>query len=346
MSIKSVAVNVLGGLVCILASGCVPRSEKEVVVYCSVDREFASPILDAFERTEPNVEVSRQFDIEASKSLGLATRIVEESAKPRCDLFWNGEILHTIRLQQKGLLESQNWHLPDKWPEGFAASDGTWVGLGARARVIIVNRKKLLDSSKWPRSVKALAEEIWKGKCGFANPLYGTTATQMAVIHHQGLNKSISPGDGFWHWFAQARKNAVMLSGNKQVAQAVSQGELAWGITDTDDARIEVESGSDVEWFYPDQGEDDAGTLLIPTTISIMKSSPHPIAAKLLATFLVSEKTESRMTMGNAAEFSLWPESAKSIESTNPKVKVMQVDFEAAAKDWDQFSSELQKRIQ
>jgi hypothetical protein len=85
--------------------GCVPRSEKEVVVYASVDRDYASPILDSFERSEKGaVEVSRQFDVEANKSLGLASRIMLEQPSPKCDVFWNGEILHTIRLQKAGLL--------------------------------------------------------------------------------------------------------------------------------------------------------------------------------------------------------------------------------------------------
>ncbi len=261
----------------------------------------------------------RQFDIEASKSLGLATRLIEESSSPRCDLFWNSEILHTVRLQQKGLLQSHNWRLPNNWPTGFVSSDGTWVGLGARARVIIVNRKKISDPDMRPKSIKELSDEKWKGQCGFAKPLYGTTATQFAVIHHGGLGTAISKGEGFWHWFAQAKSNAVMLSGNKQVAQAVAQGELAWGITDTDDARIEVENGGNVEWYYPDQGPSDAGTLLIPTTVSLLKGSPHPIAAKKFAAYLVSEKTEARMTMGNAAEFALWPGNAKSAENAKPK---------------------------
>ncbi|MCU0708924.1 MAG: iron transporter, partial [Pirellula sp.] len=81
-----------------------PRREDSVVLYCAADREYASPILDAYERDGKGTEVVRQFDVEASKTLGLVTRIEQESANPKCDVFWNNEILHTIRLQQQGLL--------------------------------------------------------------------------------------------------------------------------------------------------------------------------------------------------------------------------------------------------
>ena len=112
--------------------GCVSRPENEVVVYTAVDREYAAPILDGFERQFEDLLVSRQFDVESTKTLGLVTRIESESEKPLCDVFWNNEILHTIRLQQAGLLESRKWELPNDWPDGFASSDGTWVGIAAR----------------------------------------------------------------------------------------------------------------------------------------------------------------------------------------------------------------------
>ena len=80
----------LGAWFCI--SGCTTRPENSVVLYTSADREYAVPILDAFDRNNPGVEVARQFDVEASKTLGLVTRIEQEQARTRCDVFWNNEI--------------------------------------------------------------------------------------------------------------------------------------------------------------------------------------------------------------------------------------------------------------
>ena len=51
------------------------------------------------------VEVLPKFDVESTKTVGLTKLILAESANPRCDLFWNNEILNTLRLRQKGLLE-------------------------------------------------------------------------------------------------------------------------------------------------------------------------------------------------------------------------------------------------
>jgi iron(III) transport system substrate-binding protein len=335
----------IGGLSILVFSGlmgCIPRSENDVVLYCSTDRQFAEPILNAFERREGHPEVARQFDVENSKTLGLATRILEEKTIPRCDVFWSGEILHTIRLQRAGVLESRNWRLPADWPKAFVASDGAWVALGARARVILVNKNRLPNESDWPQSLGELTAPKWKGECGMAKPLYGTTATHMTTLATLGLEGSFKRG-GFETWLSQVKANSVVLGGNKQVATAVASGELSWGLTDTDDALIEIEGGAPVAVVYPDQGPDQAGCLLIPGTVAVIKNGPHRIAAKLLADYLASAETERRLTLGNAAQFALWPNNDKSIAKQAAELKTMNVDFEKVAENWDETFRLLQK---
>lgn len=296
------------------AMGCIPQREKSVVLYSASDREYVTPILDAFERSNPGTEIARQFDVEASKTLGLVTRIQKEKERPRCDVFWNNEIIHTIRLQKQGLLASRRWKVPDNWPKGFKANDGTWIGFAARARVLIINKNKLPDSAPWPRSVLELADEKWHHRCGLANPVYGTTATHMAVIasHEKQIRSAEGKSTPYFNqdrtldwnrWSDAWIENAVVLAGNKQVALAVSSGELDWGLTDTDDAVVEKEAGNPVEIVFPDQAENGFGTLFIPNTISVLQRAPNPAAAALLADHLVSEKVESRLTMGNSTSF-------------------------------------------
>jgi iron(III) transport system substrate-binding protein len=333
--------------------GCVRRAENQVTVYAAADREFAAPILDGFERQNAGVEVLRQFDVEASKTLGLVTRIEGESNQPKCDCFWNNEILHTLRLQKKGLLQGRKWKIPDAWPKSFRAADGSWVGFASRGRVLLVNKSKLPDAGSWPNSVLALADAKWKQRCGMAYPMYGTTATHMAVLaSHAG--KVVPPAgvEGAWtaggaslnweQWIAAVRENAVVLAGNKQVALAVGRGDLDWCLTDTDDAIAEVESGKPVEIVFPDQGTGGFGTLFIPNTIAVLKRAPHPVAAGLLADHLVTETVEARLVMGNGAHFPVWPEAKeKSRAAPKEPVRWSEVDFELASEAWEKLSEEL-----
>ncbi len=89
-----------------------------------------------------------------------------------------------------------------------------------------------------------------------------------------------------------------VLSGNKQVAQAVGSGQLAFGLTDTDDAMGEVDAGSPVAIVYPDREPGGLGTLFIPNTLAILKGAPHPRRAEALADYLLSPEVETALAEG------------------------------------------------
>ncbi len=321
--------------------GCVNRPSGEVVVYASVDREYAAPLLDAFERQHPDITIARQFDVESNKTLGLVNRLIQEEKKPRCDVFWNGEILHTIRLSRRGLLEPRRWNIPSNWRSGYAASDGSWVAFASRARVLLVNKDRISDSKDYPQSVSDLSNPKWLKQCGLAKPLFGTTSTHFAVL-------ASAQGEASRDWMRAVRDNAVILAGNKQVAIAVAAGQLAWGLTDTDDAVVEIENGMPVEIVFPDQAEGQPGTLFLPSSVAVVKGGPNPIAAGSLADYLCSEKTEERLTMASNAHFPVWPNNSGPSRAFGAiqNIRWMEVDFEKAADAWDSLAPWLMELFQ
>ena len=129
----------------------------------------------------------------------------------------------------------------------------------------------------------------------------------------------------------------------KQVATAVASGQLAWGLTDTDDAIIEKDHGEPITIIYPDQQPDQPGTLRIPNTLAILKNAPHPVAAEKIANYLTEPNTEERLAMGNSSQIPLNPESDyKPRVLPNHPVRWMAVDFEAAGNNWESWSAEVQ----
>ena len=317
--------------------GCKNNPENSVVVYSAADREYAAPILAAFGRRAEGTDVAPVFDIESSKTVGLVSRIQNESSRPRCDVFWSNDVMHMLTLDQKDLLRPITWQIPADWPKAMRSPRNTWLGIAARARVLIVNRERLPDPDGRPDSVMDLIDPKWKNQAGIALPLFGTTSTHFAILKQQAGPEAES-------LFESIKENVVVLPGNKQVAQAVSSGQLAFGLTDTDDALIEIESGLPVEIIYPDQGPGQVGTLLIPNAVAVIKNSPHPIAAELLANYLVSEDTEGRLAMGPSGQFPVRPGHPQSSRA-QPKepLKWMEVDFEAAAADWPETSDQIRK---
>ena len=271
-----------------------------------------------------------KFDVESSKTVGLAQLLIRESPKPRCDLFWNNEILNTLRLREKGLLATWKPSNAADIPPEFQGKDGTWYGFAARARILIVNTKLVPEGDR-PRGLADLVDPRWKGKVAIAKPMAGTTATHFTCLF-------VAWGDDKAKEFcANLKKNEVqVVSGNKQVAQAVGSGQALFGLTDTDDAMGEVDAGQPVAIIYPDSGKNDLGTLFIPNVLSIPKGAPHPTEAEALGNALLGPDYEGKLATGPSAQIPLNRKTAAPPRIETPKtVHAMPVDFEAAAKIWD-----------
>jgi iron(III) transport system substrate-binding protein len=322
-------------------SGCGPSAppRKEVVVYAALDREFSEPILDDFTK-ETGIKALPKYDIESTKTVGLTAAIVAEAAHPRCDLFWNNEILNTLRLEEKGLVEAYQSPAMAAYPEMYRSPTGTWHGFAGRARVLIVNAD-LVKEDERPKSIYDLADPKWKGKVGMAKPVAGTTASHVACLF-------AALGEEKAKEFLRSLKtnDVQILSGNKQVALAAAAGQIAFGLTDTDDAIIEIEKANPVTIVYPDREEGELGTLFIPNTLAIIKGGPNPEGAKKLVDYLLSPAVESKLALCPSAQIPLNPAVETKPRVETPKtVKAMQVDFAAAAKAWDAAAKFVQEEF-
>ena len=237
----------------VLSVGCVARQSGEVVVLSALDREFAEPVLDDVGE-ELSLPLRIKYDVESNKTVGLTNEIIRNQQRPRADLFWNNEILHTIRLQKLGLLEPLKATLESqggRFPKRFVSPTGHWFGFAARARVLIVNTELMPALESRPRLFSDLADVRFKGKCTLARPLFGTSATHAAVMFDRlGEAKAIQ-------LYRSIAENAVVQGGNKQVAEKVAAGEFLFGLTDTDDALVEIDAGRPVAVVFPDQGEEE-----------------------------------------------------------------------------------------
>ena len=322
-----------------IAGGCAPRAAREVVVYAALDEEFSRPIFEEFTR-QTGVAVRAKYDVESTKSVGLTQALLAEKGRPRCDVFWNNEVVNTLRLDRAGLLASYDSAQGREFPAEVRSGRGTWHGFAARARVLLVNTD-LVKPQDRPASIRDLADPKWRDRAGIAKPLAGTTATHAACLF-------AAWGDGqAKKYFREVKENCRVMSGNKQVARSVGAGELAIGLTDTDDAVAEVEGGSPVAIVFPDQeGADALGTLVIPNTVAIIKDAPHRREAEQLVEYLLSPKVERRLAEGPSAQFPLNP-AVKERSRAEPEreLRAMQVDFESAAQGWDAAAKFLREEF-
>lgn len=333
----------------LVSLGCASDA-PQVVLYCAQDREHANNALQAF-KARHQIEVLPKFDTESDKSVSLYVDLVQEKNRPRCDVFWNNEILSTIRLQKQGLLQPYTSPIMNEYPESARASDQTWHAFAARARIILVNRDHI-GVGKEPRSLLDLTDSRWKGKVVMAKPHHGTSATQAASLF-EVLGKEQAQ-----RYYRELRKNQIHLApGNRDVAEWVARsqtpsGKPAWlGITDTDDAMGVMQKTSNVAIIIPDatrSSDQRMGTLFIPNTVMMLKTCPHPEQAKKLIDFLLSREMEKSLAEGPSHQIPLNP----NVNASLPKAlsglrfaKPMQVDFEKAAEMWEEVQDFLRQEF-
>ena len=306
--------------------GCSNRS-REVVVYTSVDQVVSEPILRDFEK-QSGLTVRAVFDTEETKSTGVLNRLVAEAAHPQADVFWSGDPVRPFVLIKRGLVAPYESPNAAGIPPAFRASDGSWTGFAARVRVLLVNRNRV-PSSAMPRSIKDLADPRWKGATAIANPLFGTTTMHVAALFNAW-------GEEQGRAFLQALKDnqARIASSNGEVKRLVASGEVAFGVADTDDAQEALAEHAPVEVVFPDQ--DGLGALVMPTTVSLLRGSPHPDAGKKLIDFLLKSEVERRLAE-TAAHVPLRPGIP-----TPPGVKRAS-DFEAMTVDYARVGDEMER---
>lgn len=322
---KRLLVLALLALVVILCPACSKTPANEVVVYTALDEVFSGPILKAFEQST-GIKVKMLTDTEASKTVGLAMRLVEEKEHPQADVFWNNEIGWTLVLKQKGILAAYSAESAKDIPDRYKDPEGFWTGFAARARVILYNTN-LLKEEEVPQSIVDLIEPEYKGKVAIARPVFGTTAT-----HAAALFDVLGETDAKQFFMDLKANDCKVTAGNMMSAKMVANGEIALCLTDTDDANEMFLDNKPVKMIYPDQG--GMGTLVLPNSIGLIKGGPNPDNARKLIEYILSAQTEQKLAKLPSAQMPLRANLEPYSQLFDlSKIEVMEIDYNKLA-DW------------
>ncbi len=318
---KAIGVVVTLALIPILAS-CKATSSRTVVVYVSEDQVFSEPILRDFER-ETGIRVRPVFDTEEAKSTGVMNRLLAEKNNPQADVYWANEPIRAEVLKQESVGAAYQSPSAEGIPANFKDPQGYWTGFSARARVLIVNQ----SVANKPKSITAYGDPTFTGKTVIANPLFGTTTTEIAALF-------VLWGDEKANTFlAEMKRNNVKIAtSNGESADFVAAGQADFSLVDSDDAANRIKQGKPVEMVYPDQGDNDAGCFIVPNAVVLIKNGPHPKAAKKLIDYLLSAETEWKLAASDAAQIPLHkgvetPAMVRKIEA----IKTMKTDYGTVA---------------
>lgn len=282
-------------VIAVAAVVVIPWGGDELVVYCAHDSVYSESVLNDFEE-QTGIPVAVKFDTEATKSLGLIELLIREKENPRCDVFWNNELLGTMDLKTEGVLQPYKGPGYERIPAAFKDPEGYWAGFGARLRVYIVNTDRMEAT---PEAV----EQAMQGdlsRVAMAKPLYGTTLTHYSVLW------DLWGGERLKEWHAEVRERDLReVMGNAQAKDLVAEGVCDLGFTDTDDFFLAKDVGKPVEAVPVRVG--DGATICIPNTVSIIEGSDNVENARKLVDYLLSRECETGLANAKSRQVPLGP---------------------------------------
>ncbi len=325
------------GLVSSQAPVDASANTAEVVLFTGLADAVVRPVLAPFEAASGySVKVIR-----ASRRGGQdAAAVVESFRGAHADVWWSQEALLTDSLKRAGAFERLS--PPPAGADGIASRfhdpDGTWFGFAARGRIVMVNTEQVPEAAAL-RSMWDLIDPKWMGKVAVARPTSGT-----ALFHFLVLRQSLGEAEAARYLDGLLANQCVVVASDSRLAELIGRGEVAVGMTDTNDFRAVQAKGMPVRAIWPDQ--DGRGALVIPNTLAALSTSANPQAARRLVEYLLSADAERLLAELDRGQIPLRPGVARPANVADiQQVRVLDADFGAAAALAESVGPALRQRL-
>ncbi|MFE7897227.1 iron ABC transporter substrate-binding protein [Streptomyces sp. NPDC057424] len=256
---------------------------SSLVIYSGRNEKLVKPLLDKLEKA-----VGAEVEVRYGDSAELAAQILEEGDRTKAGLFFSQDAGALGALSKEGMLQKMPAATLDKVDEAYRGSDGDWVGLSGRVRVIAYNPDKVAEGDV-PDSVFDVVEPEWKGKVGFAptNASFQAFVTGMRVLEGEDATRE---------WLQGLKANgAKTYTNNLATLDAVESGEVSLGLVNHyywyERVAEKGEDGVDAELhFLP--GE-DPGALINVAGAGILADSGQRETAQKAVDYLLSEEAQT-----------------------------------------------------
>jgi len=300
------------------------KKEGKVVWYTSTPIEQANKIVKLFEaETGIKVEMFRSGGSAILKRFQLE----QQAGRILTDVMTTSDPSATAALAKKGAFVAFKPKNFEKIVADGRDKDGFFVAQRLNLMTIYARTDKVA-AADLPKAWGDLTDAKYKGKLVMTDPSF--TALQLTVV-------GMMTKDRGWDFYEKLRKNDIMIvQGNQQVSDNIKRGErlIAVGALDSY-AADERRAGHPIVTILPADG-----TFVIPSPTAIIKGSPNPNAAKLLAEFMISDPVQKVFPEdgGYAARVDIAPPEGGVALDT---IKTIPVDYDYIEKE----SARLKKRF-
>ncbi|HEU4480680.1 MAG TPA: extracellular solute-binding protein [Actinomycetota bacterium] len=289
-------------------------SRDALTIYSGRDEALIGPLLDDF--SEAN---DIPIDVRYGDSADLALLIEQEGEGTPADVFLSQSPGPVGFLSGQGVLGELPDDVLTEVDPRFEQSNGEWIGLTARQRVLVYN-EGLVDEADLPDSVLDLTDPRYRGDVGVAptNGSFQDFVTAMRQLEGEEVAQEWLEG--------MAANDSPAYPDNNSIVDAVARGEIPLGLANhyynyrflTEDASLPSRN-----YQFPDG---DVGSVLLATTASVLAASDRREEGERFIRFLLSADAQDYFA-GATFEYPL-------AEGAEPSSAVLPLD-ELSFPDYD-----------
>jgi iron(III) transport system substrate-binding protein len=270
-----------------VAPALAQEATETLVVYSGRNETLIAPILARF--TEAT---GVQIEAVYGDTAGVANQILEEGANSPADVYIGQDAGALGALAKAGALAPLPSDVLERVPAVFSSTDGHWVGLSARARVLVYNPEQVEALGlEIPASLLDLTKPEYAGLVGWApaNASFQSNVTAMRLLLGDEATAQ---------WLADMVANGAVSYGgsNTNLNMAVASGEVVFGITNHYYMHNLLKDTPDLNIVQTVFGSGDAGSLVNVAGAGVLATSDQKGLAQRLILYLLGSEAQTYFT--------------------------------------------------
>jgi len=258
---------------------------SELVVYSGRKDKFIKPLIEKF-----TADTGIKVILHSAKSTALLNKLRIEGERTSADLFISNDAGNLQTGSQLGLFAPINDKIVSVIPTNLRAEDNSWVGLSARARVLVVNKNA--KDLGFVTSVFDLADQRLKDRIAITHSSNGSFIAGVTVYQ-------MSMGDAFVaDWLKGMKDNAgdKLFSKHSKIVKAVAQGKKDIGLVNHYYIYRHLAKHPDapIRILLPDQDKKQIGVAWNVAGVAISKYSKKKLLAEKLVGYFVAAEGQQQ----------------------------------------------------
>ncbi|WP_062130798.1 iron ABC transporter substrate-binding protein [Demequina aestuarii] len=296
-------------------------ADDAFTLYAGRDQELIDPLIEQFE-SETGISV----DVRYAGSTELAALLLEEGDASPAGVFLAQDAGALGAVAKADMFATLPESITETVPAGFTSTDGSWVGVTGRARVMVYDSEQL-SADDVPTTVAALTDEQWASQVGIAptNASFQSFVTALRVLEGEDVAQA---------WLEGMEANDVQIyAKNTPILEAANAGEIQLGLINHYYwYRMAAEVGAEnmrAQLAFPEAG--DAGGIVNVTGAGLLSGAQDDADALRFIEYLVSESAQQYF-VDTTFEYPLIdgvaaPEGLPALDSlTNPELDLSDLD--------------------